>query len=164
MAQTKYSQLNGEDQSKEKLYQSKIEQISFISPLLAGTTRAQDTWSICHIRLINTYYIQILETALIGVFRYLVGTSYGCWFPSVVHHSAVKIPWMHQIKMCLNLWCYVLTVGSLNLLSFQLTGDIHEEVENHNRMLDRMVLASRNMTILLFSSSMTPWYILCYLG
>jgi hypothetical protein len=39
----------------------------------------------------------------------------------------------------------VLPVGSLNLLSFQLTGDIHEEVENHNRMLDRMVLASPNI-------------------
>lgn len=31
------------------------------------------------------------------------------------------------------------TSSKATILSLQLTGDIHGEVENHNRMLDRMV-------------------------
>ncbi|KAF2920995.1 hypothetical protein DAI22_08g252400 [Oryza sativa Japonica Group] len=43
----------------------------------------------------------------------------------------------------------------------RLTGDIHEEVENHNRMLDRMVLISCKM--LSFLSLLSNAF-LCYLG
>lgn len=45
---------------------------------------------------------------------------------------------------------YLYVVSNTMLLFQQLTGDIHEEVESHNRKLDQMVLSSSLPLSLMF--------------
>lgn len=100
----------------------------------------QSIHEIASVKLLSKLSVTCLQSAWSCISKM---SSY--YLGSCIQRSKLKL-YLSSTLVYTFYWCCLhrlaLLIFTVNLLQLQLTGDIHEEVENHNRMLDRMVLVS----------------------